>query len=212
MAILPVIDLGSLWVGDVPLSPTRADFTDETGNPVPVSEYASWAAVMYGPDGTLLGSLAGSEHGNHLEFTWPEESILETQGIHTIVIKFFDAAGVTVQCEPWKFIVQERGGWLTLEQARGEWADAPLDDLLLFQILETAKEQCIQYGPALAADAVIPQRYVQAQLMQSRAIYQSVLANQNEQIGIDAFAVRVFPLDFTIRAMLRPKRAVGGMF
>lgn len=212
MAIIPVIDLSSLWVGDVPLSPTRADFVDETGTPVQVSEYASWSAYMLSPVGEELGELSGSEHGNHLDFTWPLTTILEIPGIHTIVVSFFDALGVEVQCEPFKFVVQAIDGWLTLEQARSQWADAPLDDVFLFQLLDTAKEQCVAYAPALLLGSPVPIRYVQAQLTQARALYQSTIANQADNVGIEGFAVRVFPLDFTIRAMLRPKRAIGGMF
>jgi hypothetical protein len=212
MAILPVIDLGAQWIGDVPVSPTRADFVDEAGNTVQISGYASWTAMMYSPTNTMLGTLTGSGHGQHLEFTWPDETILETEGIHTIIIKFFDTDGVTIQCEPWKFVVQKRASWLSLEQARGQWADAPLDDVFLYQILDSAKNQCIEYAPALAANAVIPLNYLQAQVMQARALYQSVIANQNDQVGIEGFAVRVFPLDFTIRALLRPKKAIAGMF
>lgn len=212
MAILPVIELGALWVGDVPLSPTRADFVDETGNVVQISGYNSWSAYMLSPVGEVLGTLTGSEHGQHLEFTWPTTTILETAGIHTIVVTFFDTLGVEVQAEPFKFIVQEIDGWLSLEQARAQWADAPLEDLFLFQLLDTAKEQCVAYAPVLPLGAVVPARYVQAQLTQARALYQSTIANQNDNVGIEGFAVRVFPLDFTIRAMLRPKRAIGGMF
>jgi len=212
VAILPVIDLGALWVGDVPLSPTRADFVDETGNVVQISEYASWSAYMLSPVGTVLGELTGTDQGNHLLFTWPTTTILETPGVHTIVVTFFDALGVEVQAEPFKFIVQEIDGWLSLEQARAQWADAPLEDLFLFQLLDTAKAQCIEYAPALPLGAVVPARYVQAQLTQARALYQSTIANQNDNVGIEGFAVRVFPLDFTIRAMLRPKKAIGGMF
>ncbi len=212
MTILPVIDLGALWIGDVPVSPTRADFVDEAGNTVQISGYASWTAMMYGPTNTLLGTLTGSGHGQHLEFTWPEETILTAEGIHTIIIKFFDTDGVVIQCEPWKFVVQKRASWLSLEQARAQWADAPLDDIFLYQILDSAKTQCIEYAPALATNAVIPLNYLQAQVMQARALYQSVIANQNDQVGIEGFAVRVFPLDFTIRALLRPKKAISGIF
>lgn len=212
MAIIPVIELGSLWVGDVPTSPTRADFVDEVGVPVAVGEYASWSAYMLSPTGETLGTLTGTDHGNHLDFTWYTTTILETPGVHTIVITFFDALGVEVQCEPWKFIVQEIDGWLSLEMARAQWADAPLDDVFLAQILDAAKLQCIAYAPALAVDAVVPVNYLHAQLMQARALYQSVIANQQDNVGVDGFQVRVFPLDFTIRALLRPKRAIGGMY
>lgn len=212
MAILPVIDLGALWVGDVPTSPTRADFVDETGNAVAIQDFASWTAYMLSPVGEVLGTLTGSEQGNHLNFTWPTTTILEIPGVHTIVVTFFDANGVEVQAEPWKFIVQEIDGWLSLEQARAQWADAPLDDVFLFQLLDTAKEQCLAYAPALLLGAPVPARYLQAQLTQSRALYQSTIANQADNVGIEGFTVRVFPLDFTIRAMLRPKKAIGGMY
>lgn len=212
MLIIPVIELGALWVGDVPTSPTRADFYDETGNVVNVSSYASWSAYMTSPTGEVLGTLTGTEHGNHLEFTWYETTILEIPGIHTIVITFFDDLGVERQCQPWQFVVQEIDGWLDLEKARAQWADAPVDDVLLFQILDTAKTQCIEYAPALELGAVVPINYLNAQLTQARALYSSLIANQSDQIGLDGFAVRVFPLDFTIRAMLRPKKAVGGMY
>lgn len=212
MAIIPVIDLGSLWVGDVPVSPTRADFVDEVGAPVTISGYASWSAYMLSPLGETLGTLTGSEHGNHLLFTWYTTTILETPGTYTIVITFFDDLGVEIQCEPFKFVVQEIDGWLSLEMARAQWADAPLDDVFLAQLLDAAKVQCLAYAPVLAAGAVVPVNYLHAQLMQVRALYQSVIANQQDNVGVDGFQVRVFPLDFTIRALLRPKRAIGGMY
>lgn len=213
MAILPVIELGALWVNDVPTSPTRADFVDETGNTVQISGYASWSAYMLSPEGDILGTLTGSEHGQHLDFTWPTTTILETPGIHQIIVTFFDTpGGVEIQCEPYRFVVQEIDGWLTLEQARQLWADAPLDDVFLALLLDTAKEQCVAYAPALLLGAPVPARYSQAQLTQARALYQSTIANQNDNVGVEGFTVRVFPLDFTIRAMLRPKKAIGGMF
>lgn len=212
MAIIPVIDLGSLWVGDVPLSPTRADFVDEVGNTVQISDYNAWSAIMLSPSLVELGDLSGTDHGNHLEFTWPEESILEAPGRYQIVVTFTDTLGVTLRAEPFSFVVQEIDGWLTLELARAQWADAPLDDVFLAQILDAAKLQCIAYAPALAVDALIPVNYLHAQLMQARALYQSVIANQQDNVGVDGFQVRVFPLDFTIRALLRPKRALGAMY
>jgi hypothetical protein len=196
----------------VPLSPTRADFTDEAGNTVLITEYASWTAYMLSPAGEVVGELEGVEDSPYLEFTWPTTTILEQPGIYTIIITFFNPEGVEVQCEPWKFVVQAIDGWLTLEQARGQWADAPLDDIFLYQLLETARVQCEEYAPALQLGAVVPARYIQAQLTQARALYQSTIANQADNVGIEGFTVRVFPLDFTIRAMLRPKKAIGGMF
>lgn len=212
MALIPIIELSGLWVDDVPVSPTRADFVDENGDAVNISAFDSWSAYMLTPDGEIAGTLTGSEHGNHLEFTWPEETILLTAGIYTIVVQFQDPLGVNVSAEPYRFVVQAIDGWLDLERARAQWPDAPLDDVLLYQILQSSREQCEDYAPALAADTLPPLNYLQAQLMQARALYQSVIANQADNVGIEGFAVRVFPLDFTIRALLRPKKAIGGMY
>lgn len=212
MAILPLIEISSLWVGDVPISPTRADFIDEAGSPVNINGYAGWTATMFGPAGDTLGELTGTEQGDHLLFTWPIVSILTAPGPHLIVISFNDPLGVLVQCEPFTFIVQAVDGWLSLEMTRTQWADAPLDDVFLAQLLDAAKLQCLTYAPTLPTGSRIPVNYLHAQLMQARALYQSVIANQQDNVGIEGFQVRVFPLDFTIRALLRPKRAIGGMF
>ena len=212
MALIPIIELSGLWVDDVPVSPTRADFVDENGDAAQISGFDSWSAYMLTPEGEIAGTLTGTDHGQHLEFQWPEESILLIPGIYSIVVQFQDPLGVNVSAEPYRFVVQAIDGWLDLEQARSQWPDAPLDDVLLYQILESAREQCEDYAPALAVDALPPLNYLQAQLMQSRALHQSVIANKNDNVGIEGFAVRVFPLDFTIRALLRPKKAIGGMY
>lgn len=207
MAIIPELDLTSLWVGDVPLGTTRADFYDEAGNPVQITDYSGWNAEMFGPDGISKGELSGTEHGQHLDFPWPETSILDIPGIYDIIITFTDALGVNVQCEPFRFVVQELDGWLTLEMARSQWPDAPTDDVLLAQILETARFQCETYAPILGVDAIVPPNYRHGQLLQARALYTASITSQNENVGIGDYQVRVFPLDWTIRAILRPKTA-----
>lgn len=212
MAIFAVMDIDQLFVDDVPVSPTRCDFIDENGDAVQISTYTHWNAYMLAPDNSVAGELTGTITGQHLEFPWPDESILTMPGVFRIVIQLRNGGPTDLTVEPFSFVVQEISNWLSLEHARAQWPDAPLDDVLLYQILESAKTQILAYAPALAAGAVIPANYVQAQLMQARALYQSVIANQNDTVGVDGFAVRVFPLDFTIRALLRPKRAIGGMF
>jgi hypothetical protein len=211
MAILPIIDLGSLWAGDVPLSPTRADFVDEVGNPIDITAFNGWVSKLYSPNLEDLGALDMLEEDGALFMTWAPE-LLENAGAYQIVFTFTDDNAATLQSEPFKFVVQQLDGWLSLEMARAQWADAPLDDVFLAQILDAAKLQCIAYAPALLLGAVVPVNYLHAQLMQARALYQSVIANQQDNVGVDGFQVRVFPLDFTIRALLRPKKAFGGMY
>jgi hypothetical protein len=159
--------------------------------------------------GTLTTTVADG-HGVHV--AWPTTSKLATAGTYTLRFRFTESDGTIITAEPLRFVVEQVNGWLTLEMARSQWSDAPLDDVFLAQILDAAKTQCIAYAPVLAVDAVVPVNYLHAQLMQARALYQSVVANQQDNIGVDGFQVRVFPLDFTIRALLRPKRAIGAMY
>lgn len=210
MAIIALSELSTIWVNDIPVSPMRWDFIDEVGAPVAIGEFDSWSVNVYGPDHAIIGTMSGVPQGNHLELSFTGPSLATVPGIYSMQFKFVD--GGTITAEPYEFLVQESTGWLTLEMARAQWADAPMDDIFLWQILESSKNACISYAPALAVGAQVPLHYVQAQLMQARAIYQSVIANQQDNVGVDGFAVRVFPLDFTIRALLRPKRAIGGMF
>ena len=210
MAIIALSELSTIWVNDIPVSPMRWDFIDETGNPVAIGEFDTWEVDLYGPDHTVIGSMNGVPQGNHLSLTFGAPSLATVSGVYSLQFRFVN--GGTITAEPYEFLVQEATGWLTLEQARSQWADAPLDDIFLWQILETAKAQCIAYAPAMLLGAPVPLNYVQAELLQARAIYQSVQANQQDNIGVEGFQVRVFPLDFTIRAMLRPKRAIGGMY
>lgn len=210
MAIIALSELSTIWVNDIPVSPMRWDFIDETGNTVQIGDFDTWEVKLYNPLHAVIGTMSGTPTGNHLSLSFTAPSLATTAGVYMLQFKFVN--GGTITAEPYEFLVQESTGWLTLEMARAQWADAPLDDIFLWQILETAKTQCIEYAPALAVGAHIPLNYVQAQLTQARALYQSTIANQNDNVGMEGFAVRVFPLDFTIRAMLRPKRAIGGMF
>ena len=200
-----------MFMGDVPESPTIIQFHDEAGNPALTNHLTTLQTHVYNPLNDDYGALTTTVSDGHaISCVWPSTSKFSNMpGIYTLRFHF-EHGNEKITPEPLQFVIQEVNGWLTLETAREQWADAPLEDVFLYQILETAKAQCIAYAPVVVGFP--PIAYVQAQLLQARAIYQSVIANQNDSSGLDGFTVRVFPLDFTIRAMLRPKRAIGSMF
>lgn len=214
MAYIPTADnLGSMFVGDRPDTPSVIMFHDETGNPAATNHFNTLTSTLHSPAGASLGTLTTTVHDGHgVNVAWGTTSLFTSPGIYTLRCKFTVTNDELVSAEPLQIVIQAVDGWLTLEQARLEWADAPLDDVLLFKILETAKAQCVAYAPVLGLTDSVPITYVQAQLLQARAIFSSVIANQQDNVGVEGFQVRVFPLDFTIRAMLRPKRAIAGMF
>jgi hypothetical protein len=67
-------------------------------------------------------------------------------------------------------------------------------------------------NPIIAPVGGVPVHYRQAQLMQARAIWQSTKANTQDQLGTDGFVVTVFPMDRTVKNILRPHRGVPVLF
>lgn len=210
MALLPVSDISSYWVDDVPFGTSQMEFIDETGAPVAISSFTTAYVQIYNAAGTLLDPLDATINAELelLDIAWGGISYFGAPGIYSLVAQFENVGGVLITAEPYRFVVQDMDGWLTLEQARQMWQDAPTDDLLLYTLLQSAKEQCIEYAPALGLTNMVPLNYTNAQLMQVRALYTSVIANQQDSVGVDGFQVRVFPLDWNIKALLRPKRAM----
>ena len=105
-------------------------------------------------------------------------------------------------------VVEDRSdGWHTLASARRiEWPDAPADDATLYELLQSAKEQCIDYAPALPAGALIPTRWRQAQLKQARAIWADLVSG-GEPMGPDGIATTVYTMSIHVQQLLRPKKA-----
>lgn len=81
-----------------------------------------------------------------------------------------------------------------------------MDADLLEQMLEAVHEQCVEYAPALTEGAPVPQRYVEAEVLQLRQLYQA-WQRDGDVLGFgDGFAVRVRPLGEDVKALLRPRR------
>lgn len=85
------------------------------------------------------------------------------------------------------------------------WPDAPSDETAV-ELLDAAQDQCAAYAPTLAPEAVIPARYKVALVMQARALHRSLVAGSGDQIVGDGFTVTVWPMDRTVKALLRPPR------
>ena len=111
-------------------------------------------------------------------------------------------------------------GWLTsgqVGQVARYWpgaADLDLDEL--GALLASAAIQCDAYAPQVTETALVdgvettveaaaPDNYLHAQVLQARALYRSTMAGFGDQIGVDGQAVQVFPMDWTVKLLLRPK-------
>lgn len=83
-----------------------------------------------------------------------------------------------------------------------------VDPEALVPLLAAAADQCAAFAPPppLPAPAPLPGAWLLAQAMQARALYRSGTAGGSDQYGTGEFTVTVFPMDWTVKALLRPKR------
>lgn len=96
--------------------------------------------------------------------------------------------------------------WATPEDVRDRWPDAPMNDAVLESMIEAAHGQVAAYAPALPEDAEVPARYLEAEVLQVRALY-NAQERDGDVLGFgDGFAVRVRPLGQDVRSLLRPRR------
>jgi hypothetical protein len=100
--------------------------------------------------------------------------------------------------------------WLTERlDAEQYWPNvSEVEDFALSSLLTSARIQCEAFAPALPEGAEVPENYRFAQALQARALYRAGLAGTGDQIGADGLTVTVFPMDWQVKALLRPKRGV----
>ncbi|CAG7618417.1 hypothetical protein ACFPZL_01140 [Leucobacter soli] len=100
--------------------------------------------------------------------------------------------------------------WLTPEEARARWLDAPEDEAQLAELLEAAREACEAYAPA-EDDPERPgwPALRRAQETHVRNLWNAALAAPSSgDFGEGSYTVSTHPLDWHVKQMLRPARAV----
>lgn len=108
--------------------------------------------------------------------------------------------------------------WNTPSQARELWADAGnLTDSTLQLLLNSAHRDCFGYldpidgldplrpGADPAPDADTSASLRLAEVYQARARYNAVKTAGDSQVGPEGMTVTVFPLDWQVQQLLRPK-------
>lgn len=105
-------------------------------------------------------------------------------------------------------------GWVDTDKLN-EWRDAPSDENTLARYLSAAYGQCLDFLPQRRDEAgelqpvipdPVPDRLVLAQIMQARALYNGVITGRDDQMGEGSLGVTVFPMDWSVKNLLRPKR------
>lgn len=155
-------------------------------------------ADLVAPDGTVE-SIAAVLVDDELTVDIP---ILDQAGLYRLHVSV-TGPGSSRALEPGLIPVEEiDAAWHTIDSARREWDGAPKDDARLYTLLETARTQCLAYAPATV---IIPSHYRAAQVLQARNIWNASRIDPGaSQMNADGFTVTVYPLDWTVRQMLRP--------
>lgn len=114
--------------------------------------------------------------------------------------------------------------WHTLESARDQWVDAPLDDATLSELLEVARDAVLAYAPTLDDSLLVdedgyvtpvvpdevPTSYRHAQLMQARNVWNASYASPTGDLDGGSYSLTTFPLDWQVKQLLRPRSVFGG--
>ena len=92
------------------------------------------------------------------------------------------------------------------------WPDAPGDvDGVLTMYLDAAQDACTAYAPARTSYADIPESWRLAQAMQAANVYNASLAAPGGDIDGGGFGLTAHPLDWQVKQLLRPRRALGAI-
>lgn len=197
----------AFWVGDSPaedlvVTPARA------GIAVDVAPFDSVSVVFRDPLGEIVessGFLADFDEDGDVVVEWPTESVLEVAGVYELGLVLESSSGFRETLSPVRIIVQDNDGWHNLDSARDNWADAPTNDDILWDLLGVARNDVEEYAPILAEGQRPPVNYRKGQIGHARNIWNASEVSSSGNIGLDGYAIQPKPLDWSIKQTLRPK-------
>jgi hypothetical protein len=203
----PSATFGPWSIGDTIVGDLSVPYVDDDEAPVDFTGYTVTSAHLRHPDGTTDDLVAApSPDGTALVFTLAAGPF-ETPGIWQIEATLTNVDGAIAAVVPLQFIVEAVSGWLTLSQVRANWRDAPANDVLLWRLLDVARIQVEAWAPDPTPE-VIPSNYISAQYTQARNVWNAVKSDPaTSAIGDEGLLLRPFPLDWTVKNMIRPKVA-----
>ena len=196
-----------LGTGDAP-APFTGDVVDDDGDAADLSSFDGAVFVLRAPDGEemLAGPAPIDQPTSTITYDLAEGDF-DAPGLWQVTTKLVNGTTPTLTLSTFPIVVEALDGWTSLATARDQWRDAPADDALLWRLLNVARDQVTDFAPEPLPEP-IPDRYAFAQLTQARNLWNATKSDPaNAAIGDDGLLLRPFPLDWTVKRMIRPVRA-----
>jgi hypothetical protein len=178
---------------------------------VNLSSFNTATVALLSPSGVAVANhgLTARIANGAVIVDWPTQSVFTVAGCYTIRVTLSHAANNLLErLAPIYVVIQADDGWLTVDTIRVTWIDADtITDHQLWQLLAIARDQILEYAPTLAEGAKIPLNYVRAQELQARNLFNAGKVDPSSGgMGEDTFIIRPFPLDWSIKQLLRPQK------
>lgn len=207
--------LPSYWRDDVPAFDLVTTVVDSDGAPIDLDVFDSATATVADPDGVVVGTLDATLADDELTLPLTALPALVAPGVYRVavdlVLEGVEGNPDRVQSvSPAPFVVEEVDGWTSLADARIQSRDfAAVPDWVLYDLLSAARGQVELFAPVLPADEPVPANYRRGQVMQTRTLFNSNgIDPTSNSFGTDQFTVTVFPLDWMVKQVLRPRRGI----
>lgn len=193
------------YVGDIPAEVLMVD------PDLDLDDFATATVEFRDDSGAIVADaeLTAEISDNSVDVSWPTTTPFATSGVFYVGV-ILHGASVLQRLSPVPVVVDAvNDGWHTLDSIRERWLDAPQSDIQLYELLWSAKNDVTKYAPSLVDADGNPTRpptnYKKAQQMQTRNLWNASKVDPGTGgMGDDTFVVRPFPLDWSIKQLLRP--------
>jgi hypothetical protein len=192
---------GPYWIGDKPYQDAIVA--------APEGTWSSAIIFLVSPRGTHRPLDTVLEDGVAIA-TWPNDGFPDA-GLYSLESAFTADDGMREHGEPVPIVVQSsQDGWHTVQSASVDWPDsAQVQPHVLYQLLEVARQAVSAYAVPSELLEQPSANFRMAQLLHARSLWNVSKSSTGSVVGSEAgYTIAIRPLDSTVRALIRPPRAV----
>lgn len=200
---------GPWYTDDAITGPVLIRYVDEEGNPVDLTGAVPTGARLVDPSGVTIPAtavVAGTAPDTYLEVTLPGDPFTGP-GVWAVDAALTSQVG-TFRPAPLQFVVEDEfTGWHTVRGIRPLWRDAPRSDVVLYRLLQVARDQVVTYwtDKTVTPLSTVPARLADAQAAQARELWNASKFDPTQQgFGDEGFIIRPAKMSSVIKGIIWP--------